>query len=113
MPGYQVHGRKVHLSNIRQMCRKQTCRQIKYREGLIGEQNLNHKKDYCILKKMERLLKNILPSLQGNYGDYYEAMYHAIRNNAEVPVSGEEGMKVIQVIEAAFKSNKEKRVIEL
>jgi scyllo-inositol 2-dehydrogenase (NADP+) len=51
--------------------------------------------------------------LQGNYGEYYYGIYDALRNDKEVPVSAEDGMKVIQVIEAAYASNKERRVVEL
>lgn len=40
-------------------------------------------------------------------------MYYAITNNKTVPVSGEDALQVIQIIEAAIKSNIEKRVIEL
>jgi len=64
-------------------------------------------------EKDGKIIKEYVQSLQGNYADYYNGIYHAIRNNTAVPVSGEEGMKVIQVIEAAIKSNKEKKVIEL
>ena len=45
--------------------------------------------------------------------EYYDGIYEAIRNNKEVPVSGTEGMNVIKVIEAAIKSNKEKKRINL
>jgi predicted dehydrogenase len=51
--------------------------------------------------------------LQGNYGEYYNGVYKAITENTEMPVTGEEGMNVIKIIEAATLSNKEKRVIEL
>ncbi len=64
-------------------------------------------------EKNGKLIREQIPSLKGNYGDYFEGMYRAIRENGPVPVSGEDGMKVIQVIEAAFKSNKEKKVIGL
>ncbi len=59
------------------------------------------------------LIKEHIPSLKGNYGEYFEAMYQAMRNKGPLPVTGEEGMNVIKIIEAAFKSNKEKRVIEV
>lgn len=59
------------------------------------------------------IIKEYIPSLKGNYIDFYEALYQAIRNDAPLPVTAEEGKKVIQIIEAAFKSSKEKRVIEL
>ena len=45
--------------------------------------------------------------------DYYDAIYQSINNNAALPVTAEEGKNVIQIIEAAFKSNDEKKVIEL
>jgi predicted dehydrogenase len=51
--------------------------------------------------------------LQGNYGEYYEGIFQALRNNAPLPVTGEEGLNVIKVIEASFKSSREKKVIEL
>ena len=63
--------------------------------------------------KEGKIIREYVPSLNGNYGDYYEGIFQAIRHQAALPVSGEEGKKVIQVIEAALKSNKEKRVIDL
>jgi scyllo-inositol 2-dehydrogenase (NADP+) len=54
-----------------------------------------------------------IPSLRGNYGDYYEAVYQAIANDAPLPVTAAEGRLVVQLIEAAFRSSKERRVIDL
>jgi predicted dehydrogenase len=64
-------------------------------------------------EKDGKVVREYIPSEKGNYGDYYDGIYKAIRSNAPVPVSGEEGKDVIKVIEAAIKSNKEKIVIEL
>jgi predicted dehydrogenase len=60
-----------------------------------------------------KIIREYVPSLQGDYMAYYEGIYHALRNNKSVPVSGTEGMDVIRVIEAALKSNREKKVIDL
>ena len=60
-----------------------------------------------------KVIKEYITSEKGNYGEYYDGVYEAIRNKKDVPVPGEDGMKVIQVIEAAIRSNKEKQVIEL
>lgn len=57
--------------------------------------------------------REYIPSLKGNYMEYYDGIYEAIRNNKAVPVSGTEGMSVIRIIEAAIKSNSEKRVVDL
>ena len=64
-------------------------------------------------EKDGKIIKERIQSLRGNYGDYYTGMYEAIRNNAEVPVTPESAMDVIKVIEAAYISNAEKKVIEL
>ncbi len=60
-----------------------------------------------------KVIKEYIPSLKGNYTDYYEGIYQAIRNNHPLPVTAEDGMKVIKIIEAAFQSSKERRVIDL
>jgi predicted dehydrogenase len=64
-------------------------------------------------EKDGKVIKEYVPSLRGNYGDYYDAMYHAIRHNALVPVQPEDALHVIKIIETAFISNAEKKVIEL
>ncbi|WP_207497244.1 Gfo/Idh/MocA family oxidoreductase [Aridibaculum aurantiacum] len=52
-------------------------------------------------------------TLTGNYTLFYDKIFEAIRNDAPVPVSAEEGKNVIAIIEAAFKSSNERRVITL
>lgn len=64
-------------------------------------------------EKDGKVIKEHVPSLRGNYGDYYDEMYNAIRNNTPVPVTPESAMDVIKVIETAYKSNAERKVIEL
>jgi len=54
-----------------------------------------------------------IQSLNGNYGDFYQQVYESIREGKAVPVTAEEGRNVIKIIETAFKSAKEKRVISL
>jgi predicted dehydrogenase len=60
----------------------------------------------------EVVRKNI-PTLPGNYLDFFEAVYQSIRNNAPEPVPGDDGLEVIEVIEAAYSSNEMKKVVEL
>ena len=60
-----------------------------------------------------KIIREYIPSLKGNYMDFYDGMYDAIRNDKPVPVNAIDGMQVIKIIEAAIKSNQEKKVIEL
>jgi scyllo-inositol 2-dehydrogenase (NADP+) len=59
------------------------------------------------------VVRQWIPSLQGNYLDYYEAVWQALVHNAPLPVAAAEGKQVIQIIEAAFYSSQEKKVISL
>lgn len=54
-----------------------------------------------------------VPTLQGNYLDYFNGLYEALVNNKPLPVTAEEGLLVMSVIEAAFESNNQKRVITM
>ena len=59
------------------------------------------------------IIRESIPSLQGNYYDYYEGIYHAIRENLPMPVTVDEGINVMRIIEGAIQSCNEKRVISL
>ena len=52
-------------------------------------------------------------TLAGNYLSYYQNLYEAIREQKELVVKPEQALQVIQLIEAAIKSNEEKRSIDL
>lgn len=57
--------------------------------------------------------KGTIESKQGNYMGFYNNIYDAIRNGAELNVKPEEAADVIRIIEAAIISNKEGQVIKL
>ncbi len=53
------------------------------------------------------------PTQAGSYPDYYEAIYEAIQNDAELPVTAQDGLRVIQLIEAALESHRTKARVSL
>ncbi len=60
-----------------------------------------------------KTVKEYLPGGNGNYLDYYQGIYAALRENKPNPVTPEDGLNVVKVIEAVFKSSEEGRVINL
>lgn len=50
-------------------------------------------------------------TLKGSYLEYYENIYNAIRKDEELFVKPEQAKETIEMIEAAMKSNQEKKVI--
>lgn len=63
-------------------------------------------------EKEGKIIRELVNTERGNYGDYYEKVYQAMRNNKEMPVTAEQGLNVIRVIELAFRSSKEKKVLD-
>ena len=55
----------------------------------------------------------IIPSLAGDYGVFYEKMAYAINHNEPVPTTAKHGTDIICILEAARKSFEEKKVITL
>lgn len=60
-----------------------------------------------------KLIREYITSEKGNYMDYYNGIFEALRNGKQLPVTAMEGMQVIRIIETAFQSVKEKRIIQL
>lgn len=54
-----------------------------------------------------------IKTAQGNYYDYYDRVYKALTENKPMPVTCDDGINVMKVIEAAVRSNEEKRVVAL
>ncbi len=54
-----------------------------------------------------------ITTIAGNYSHYYARLYDALTGKGNNPVSAKDGIRVMQILEAARKSNQEKKVIEL
>lgn len=65
-----------------------------------------------IIQNKETVRKKIT-SEQGNYLDFYDGVYHALVNDEPLPVTAEDGLNVMRIIESALQSNEEKRVVEI
>jgi predicted dehydrogenase len=113
LPGYVIHGSKGSFIKP-----KTDMQEAQLQAGMLPTEN-----GYGTEPEAERGLlhtetegkisREYISSFKGNYTDYYEGIYQAIRNRQPLPVTAEDGMKVIKIIEAAFQSSKERRVIDL
>ena len=113
LPGYILHGSKGSFIKAK----------TNIQEESLQFGKVPGKSDWGIEPESERGLlhtekdgkqiKEYIQSEKGNYGDYYDGIYEAIRNNKPVPVKAEDGVNVIKIIEAVTKSNQLKKVVEL
>lgn len=65
------------------------------------------------IEKDDKIIYEKILTLPGNYYDYYEAVHKALTTDAPMPVTADEGINVMEVIEAAIESSQKKIVIEL
>lgn len=72
-----------------------------------SEQGLLH------TEKDGEVIREKVKSLQGNYYGYYDEVYKALRENKPMPVTAEDGINVMRIIESAIQSCNEKIVINL
>ena len=58
-------------------------------------------------------VRKTIPTERGNYAVFYEMMFGAIRNGSPVPVTATDGRNVIHIIEKAFQSYNEKKMVNV
>lgn len=113
LPGYSIHGSKGSFIKQRTDVQEQALQQgilpgspgwgvEPLAEGGLLHTEINGK-----------IVREQLTSLTGNYMEYYDIIYEALRMNKEVPVPPEDGLNVIKIIEAAFTSNETGAVVSL
>jgi scyllo-inositol 2-dehydrogenase (NADP+) len=75
--------------------------ELKFKEGILHTE-LNG-----------AVFNGTIPTLRGNYYDFFDGVYQAIVNDKTEPVTAQDGVNVMRIIEAAFESSKQKRVFDL
>ena len=60
-----------------------------------------------------KIIREKIPTLQGNYYDLFDQLYHSITNNQSEPVPAQDGVNVMTIIEAAIRSNESKKVVSI
>jgi scyllo-inositol 2-dehydrogenase (NADP+) len=111
--GFIIHGKKGSFLKSRADV-QETALQARQ---LPGSENWGiepeNQKGLLHTEKDGKVVREYIASLKGNYMEYYDGIFEAIRNNKPLPVTAEEGRNVIRIIEAAYQSNKEKKMIEI
>ena len=112
LPSYVLHGKKGSFLKARGDVQEDELKlgkkpnrdnwgiEPEYKEGLL------HTEVNSVV------IREIVPTLHGNYFEFFDGIYDSITNNKPEPVNAEDGVNVMRIIEASIKSNEEKRVIE-
>ena len=113
LPAYVLHGSNGSFikprGDVQELLLQQNKKPNKTNWG--AEDKDSYGTLHC--NKNGKLVREKIKSLNGNYYDFYEGVYQSIVNNIASPVSAQDGLNVMKIIELAMQSNAEEKVITL
>jgi scyllo-inositol 2-dehydrogenase (NADP+) len=112
-PAYQVHGKKGSFLKTRA-----DVQEASLLKGMLPDASgygIEPDSEMGLLhtEKNGLVVREHIPTLPGNYLAYYENIYHAITGKGPAPVAAEEGISVMQIIEAAYESHSQRQAVAL
>jgi scyllo-inositol 2-dehydrogenase (NADP+) len=113
LPSYNMHGRKGSFIKARTDVQEKALQSGATPDSENWGTEPDNEKGLLHTEKDGKVIREYITSLKGNYMEYYDCIFEAIRNNKPVPVTAEDGRNVIHIIEAAYRSNTEKRIVEI
>jgi len=113
LPSYVFHGTKGSFIKARTDVQEVMLQAHKIPGGSEWGVEPDNEKGLLNTEIDGKIIREYIPSLKGNYGDIYDGLYKAIRENDPVPVTAEQGLNVIRIIEAAYESNRQKKIVAI
>jgi predicted dehydrogenase len=113
LPGYVFHGLKGSFIKPKTDVQEEMLQAGKIPGSSDWGTEPESQKGLLHTEKNGEVIREYIQSEQGNYNEFYDGIYEAIRNDKPLPVNPEESVNVIKIIEAAYKSNQTKCAVDL
>lgn len=111
--GYIIHGTKASFikpkTNVQEIALLQ--KTIPTQEVWVKEQAADFGSLYTV--NNGNVLKEVIPTINGNYMDYYNNIYNALLGKEALLVTPQQAAAVIKIIEAAYKSKELRQIVDL
>jgi len=114
LPSYILHGMRGSFVKARTDIQERELLAGKTPGGEDWGKEPDNERGLLHTEREGKIIRETIPSLRGNYGEYYEKLYACIRDptgEKPAPVTPEDGIKIMRIIEAAYQSSREKRSI--
>ncbi|MDA3615763.1 Gfo/Idh/MocA family oxidoreductase [Polluticaenibacter yanchengensis] len=113
LPGYTLQGSKGTFIKPKTNLQEEALQEGKIPVG--DHWGVEPEKDWGTITYLQNdtWVQEKLPSLQGNYMALFSGLHQYITTGEPVTVTGEDGLKVIKIIEAAYKSSNSGTKIKL
>ncbi len=113
LPGYVFHGMKGSFIKPKTNIQEEALQAAKMPDAPDWGTEPDSEKGLLHTELNGKEVREYIQSERGNYNEYYDGIYDAIRNDKPVPVSAEDALNVIRIIEAAYQSSDSKKGIVL
>lgn len=113
VPSYILHGKKGSFLKSRADVQEEKLKAGKKPSNADWGTEPENEKGILHTTIKGKDIKRKITAEQGNYYDLFEALYISITENKPEPVTADEGIQVMKIIDAAQKSNTTKQVITL
>ncbi|GCC50096.1 oxidoreductase [Chryseotalea sanaruensis] len=112
-PAYIVHARNG--SFIKSRSDRQESRLLAGEKPTLADWGVEPETEQGILNylKAGETVREKIPTLAGNYLSFYEGIHRSIVQNEATPVTAQDGLNVMKIIEAALRSSEDKTIIDL
>ncbi len=112
-PSYTLHGKKGSFLKARGDVQEDELKLGKKPNTTDWGTEPEHLKGLLHTESNGTIIKEFVPTEQGNYYAFFEGVYQAILHGKKVPVSAAEGVQVMQIIEAAIASHQQQQRIKV
>lgn len=113
IPSYVLHGRKGSFLKPRGDVQEDDLKAGKKPNLVDWGKELLEKEGVLHTEIDGKIVHGKVPTMAGNYYDFFDGLYDSIVHNSQEPVTANEGVQVMQIIEAAIKSNAERKIVYL
>lgn len=113
IPGYVLHGTNGSFLKPKTNIQEAALLAKKLPQGEDWGKEDESEWGLLVTEKLGVVRKEKIQSLRGQYMDFFDGIYNSIRLGHPVPIDAEEGLGVIKIITAAFKSNESGKIISV
>ena len=113
LPAYILHGSKGSFIKAKTDVQEVALQAGKIPGGPEWGAEPENEKGLLHTEKNGVIIREYIPSFNGNYMEYYDGIYNAMRLHQPIPVTAEEGLNVIRIITAAYESNRNKAAVKI
>ena len=113
LPGFIIHGYKGSFLKSRSDVQEKDLAEGRELSDPYWGIEPEQENGFLYVIRNDMPIKEVIVSERGNYMEYYDRLFNALKFDNPLPVSADEGLEVIKIIEAAIESNQSKQVIQL